>query len=333
MKFDDVSKLRDVTKYLENIKEKSLVIYSKTSIIKNNIPINNKNFILISTHEITKKIDNIKLMLEKIKEFEMVISIGGGTAIDIGKYISFLTSKKMICIPTMLSTNSYSTDKVSLINNKNKKITLNAKIPDLILIDDKIMRNVKSYNLYGIADILSIYTDLNDWNFAIKYNNEDKNEIYNMSKRLLNKTIKYILNNNYEDIINNPEKIFYLVGEAGHITNIYGSGKPESGSEHIFAKELESLIEIPHGIAVSYGIVLMSIAQDKFDNNIYNCLKKLKLFEEGKKFRLNYNLIEQAFENITPRLDRYTIVNTLYNNETKKEEVLNKFKELEVILC
>ena len=272
-------------------------------------------------------------MLEKIKEFEMVISIGGGTAIDIGKYISFLTSKKMICIPTMLSTNSYSTDKVSLINNKNKKITLNAKIPDLILIDDKIMRNVKSYNLYGIADILSIYTDLNDWNFAIKYNNEDKNEIYNMSKRLLNKTIKYILNNNYEDIINNPEKIFYLVGEAGHITNIYGSGKPESGSEHIFAKELESLIEIPHGIAVSYGIVLMSIAQDKFDNNIYNCLKKLKLFEEGKKFRLNYNLIEQAFENITPRLDRYTIVNTLYNNETKKEEVLNKFKELEVILC
>ena len=55
MKFDDVSKLRDVTKYLENIKEKSLVIYSKTSIIKNNIPINNKNFILISTHEITKK--------------------------------------------------------------------------------------------------------------------------------------------------------------------------------------------------------------------------------------------------------------------------------------
>ena len=70
------------------------------------------------------------------KEYEKIISIGGGTATDIGKYLSYKFKKDLICIPTMLSTNAYSTNKVALkVNNKIE--TLDAVLPVEILLDIK----------------------------------------------------------------------------------------------------------------------------------------------------------------------------------------------------
>ena len=233
----------------------------------------------------------------------------------------------MTCIPTMLSTNSYATDKVALIVD-GKKRTLDAKLPDLILIDENIMKKAYEFNVYGLADVLSIYTALKDWDIAVEENSERKDEMYNIAKKLLNKTVNYILDTSYDNIINNPEKLFYLIGEAGHITNEYGSGKPESGSEHIFAKELESMIDIPHGISVANGIIIMSIAQNNFSPDIYDCLKKLKLFEKGNKLGVKIELIEKAFNQMLPRNDRYTIVNSLINDINKKTIILEKFRRV-----
>jgi hypothetical protein len=41
MRFIEVTKMRDAQEYLNNVKEKSLVIYSITSKNKNNIDLNN----------------------------------------------------------------------------------------------------------------------------------------------------------------------------------------------------------------------------------------------------------------------------------------------------
>lgn len=328
MKYDDVSKLRNVQVYLDNIDIETLVIFSQTTIKKCNITLNNPSLKCISTKEITKVTDKIDKKIELYKGIKQVLSVGGGTATDIGKYISNKLNIKFICVPTMLSTNSYATDKVALIVN-DKKVTLNAKLANLILIDKNIMEHATEFNLYGVADILSIYTALKDWDLSIKENNEVKTKEYDIAAELLDETIKYILNNDYETIASNPEKLFYLIGEAGHITNIYGCGKPESGSEHIFAKELESLIDIPHGIAVCNGIILMSIAQNNYSEDILNCFKKLKLFEKTKSFGVTNELIEKAFFNLKPREDRYSIVNTIYDKKELKEKIIEEFKQVD----
>lgn len=327
MKFDNICEFGKVNKYLNNIKKKTVIIYSKTAVDKSNINIDNKNFILFSTHDITKNVVKIEEAINKIGNFDLIISIGGGTATDIGKYISFITSKKLVSVPTMLSTNAYATDKVALLI-ENKKTTINAKMPDLILIDEEIINISFNYNLYGLADVLSIHTALKDWDIAVKENNESKNEIYQMAQELLDKTVNYIINNDYETIISNPKEIFYLVGEAGHITNIYGNGKPESGSEHIFAKELEALIDVPHGIAVSNGIILMSIAQNNYNHIIFKCLEKLNIFDEAKKLGITFDIINEAFENVKPRNDRYSIVNSFNENNCIRKHIFHKFMEL-----
>lgn len=327
MSFDDISKSRDVPKFLDNINKKSIIIFSETSIRINKIKLDNSMFYNISTHEITKDVDNIDKYISKCNEYQNIISIGGGTASDIAKYLAYKTEKNLICIPTMLSTNVYSTNKVALIKNGIKN-TLNAKIPDLILIDETIMSKAIDNNLYGLADVFSIYTALKDWDISIKNNSEKKTKEYYMSNELLEETITYINTNSYDEIVNNPKNIFYLVGRAGEITNLYGSGKPESGSEHIFAKELERIIAVPHGIAVANGIILMSIAQNNYSDDIYYCLNKLKIFKKNKRYGINVNILKEAFFNLVPREDRYSIVNKIYLDNLLKETTFNKFEKI-----
>ena len=301
--------------YLNNLNGKVLFIYSPTSKEINNLELNN-NYIIFNTKELTQNVDELENRIKELGEFDIVVAFGGGTAIDQAKFFGSRLNKKVIVIPTMISTNAYATDKVALYEN-NKKVTLLAKDPDIILLDKEILKRSTLKNVYGLVDVLSIYTALNDWDLAIEYNNEDISIEYSYAHKLLLETLSFINNHTYEEIINDTHKIFELVGKAGIITDIYGSGKPESGSEHLFAKELEAIKRVPHAISVSNGILLMSLLQNKFSEEVLSAIRKLRVFEDEHLYGINEELLKEAFFNVKVRPDRFTIVN-LDNNDLEK---------------
>ena len=301
--------------YLNNLNGKVLFIYSPTSKEINNLELNN-NYIIFNTKELTQNVDELENRIKELPEFDIVVAFGGGTAIDQAKFFGSRLNKKVIVIPTMISTNAYATDKVALYEN-NKKVTLLAKDPDIILLDKEVLKRSTLKNVYGLVDVLSIYTALNDWDLAIEYNNEDISIEYSYAHKLLLETLSFINNHTYEEIINDTHKIFELVGKAGIITDIYGSGKPESGSEHLFAKELEAIKRVPHAISVSNGILLMSLLQNKFSEEVLSAIRKLRVFEDEHLYGINEKLLKEAFFNVKVRPDRFTIVN-LDNNDLEK---------------
>lgn len=301
--------------YLNNLNEKVLFIYSPTSKDINNLELNN-NYIIFNTKELTQNVDELENRIKELEKFDIVVAFGGGTAIDQAKFFGSRLNKKVIVIPTMISTNAYATDKVALYEN-NKKVTLLAKDPDIILLDKEVLKRSTLKNVYGLVDVLSIYTALNDWDLAIEYNNEEISIEYSYAHKLLLETLSFINNHTYEEIINDTHKIFELVGKAGIITDIYGSGKPESGSEHLFAKELEAIKRVPHAISVSNGILLMSLLQNKFSEEVLSAIRKLRVFEDEHLYGINEELLKEAFFNVKVRPDRFTIVN-LDNNDLEK---------------
>ena len=324
--FYDIAEERNITDYLRNKNKKTLLIYSPTSLKKINIENNQLKF--ENWHNITKDIDSINKYIENLEDIEEVITFGGGSTIDIGKYLSYKTGIKYTCIPSMLSTNSYATNKVALIDN-DKKITLEAKMPDKIIIDNEILKLSKNENLYGLADVLSIYTALYDWKIANKDINEevDKN-IYDRADKLLCEVLDFINHNSLEDIVENNMKLFKFIGIAGYITNLYGTGRPESGSEHIMAKEIERRIDIPHGMSVSIGIIIMTLLQNREVNEILNEIKKMNIFENSYKFGLSKNIIERSFLELEPRVDRYTIVNKYKEDIDYRKKIIKEFFEI-----
>ena len=206
----------------------------------------------------------------------------------------------------------------------------------LIYLDKNILLKSSKNNLYGLIDIFSIYTALNDWSLAIENNNEEISKEYDRAKLLLMNAMEYIKNHNNEEIGNDVEEIYYMIGESGLITNEYGSGKPESGSEHIFAKALEKEISIPHAVSVTNGMLLMIISQSMIMNNgelteqdkkIIEILKKLNMFELNLQYGITYELVYKVFKNLVPRSDRYSVVNLICDNDEIKNKVLGKYKE------
>jgi len=332
MNYADITRTENVVKYLNELSVKSLVIYSETSLQKNNIVLSNENIISYSTKKIIKDKNLIDNFFQNFDEFDQIITIGGGTATDVGKYLSYISEKNLICVPTMLSTNAYSTNKVALKVGE-KKETLDAVLPTEILLDNDILRKSAENNLYGIADIFSIYTALNDWLLATKFNSETISTEFESAEHLLYLTVEYIKNESIDKIQNDINMLYNLIGTSGEITNKYGSGKPESGSEHIFAKALEKRMKIPHAIAVANGILIMSIAQNLYTGNevdmiIYRLLKKLGIFELNIRYNITYDLIDNVFLELEPREDRFSIVNLIYNDENIKRQVLIKYKEI-----
>lgn len=324
--FNRIMKKMSIYDYLGNLNGKALLIYSPTSIER--IKLSNKQMLMENWHNISKNIDQIDKYIKKLDDIEEIVTFGGGSTIDIGKYIAFQLDVKYTCIPSMLSTNAYATNKVALIKNE-KKITLDAKMPDEIIIDNDILKLSKSENLYGLADVLSIDTALYDWKIANKDIGENIDEgIYHKAESLLNEVLEFIEKNSLDEILENNIQLFKFIGIAGYITNLYGTGRPESGSEHIMAKEIEKRIDIPHGISVSTGILFMLLMQNRDIKNILAAIIKMKIFQNTSKYGLTKEIIKQSFLALEPRIDRYTIIDRYTNDKEFKQKVVSKFLKI-----
>ena len=195
----------------------------------------------------------------------------------------------------------------------------------------------KDENIYGLADVFSIYTALYDWKIAEKDILEKIDDnIYNMAEKLFKEVLEFVNNNELKDISENNIKLFQFIGTAGYITNLYGTGRPESGSEHIFAKEIERRINIPHGMSVSIGILVMGLMQDRDVLDILKAIKKLNVFGQVNKYGLNKEIIKKSLIDLKPREDRYSIVNRYENKLNERYKILKKLYNIidgEIELC
>lgn len=106
--FRKITKALDIKEFFAKDNEKTLLIYSKTTLIKNNIEKNNLNYEYISTSDITKSKNKIDALFNDLSKFKKIIAIGGGIAIDIGKYLASKFKSNIIVIPRMLAHNFYS---------------------------------------------------------------------------------------------------------------------------------------------------------------------------------------------------------------------------------
>ena len=324
--FQDVTQVRSATDYLSSLDQDSLVIYSPTSL--RHIKLTNNKVHMIDSRIFGRSVVFIKALAESKRTYKNIVSLGGGTATDVAKYIAYQSNATFTCIPSMLSTNSYSTNKVALVVD-GEKVTLDAKLADKIILDASLLYTSPQQNLYGLADVLSIHTALKDWQLAeakgIEVINED---LFKQSKKLVENVQDFIANSETNHVSYEIPTLYAYIGESGHITNMHGSGRPESGSEHIFAKALEKRIDIAHGVSVSLGIILMSILQDNYSEGIAYTINETGALKFIEEFGITRQLIQDTLTNLKPRNDRYSIIDEVIINEAKAIDTIDKFISL-----
>ena len=290
-----------VKEFLLSVDIPTLVVYSpKSNSIKSVTNLNNPKLVFVSSHELSYDKE-----LSKPYGIKQIVGYGGGTSIDFAKYYASLWGVPCVAIPSMLSTNVFATDK-SAVTRNGVKNTESTVLPDKIIYDSKLLMKTPEMTLCGLADVLSIHTALKDW--ELSGSEPIVNRIYSWANGLLI-SATYLMDRFDESFLEyHTWDAFNLLCSAGFVTNEYGNGRPESGSEHILAKVIEEELDgdIPHAYSVSVGILVSTYLQNNSSLAV-KALKRAGVYDKVRKSKITLGVLEKALKQVSPRPDRYSI--------------------------
>ena len=229
------------------------------------------------------------------KDAELLLTAGSGTLNDINKYVSAKLNIPCATLATAPSMDGYVSG-VSAMTFEGKKVTLDTRPPDYLMIDCDILAAAPQVMIAaGIGDVVGKYNCLLDWKLSHLKNGESYNEeavstMLNAVQTCMESTEK-ILNGDP----NGTKTLIDALITSGYAMVIAGNSRPASGGEHHTSHYLEMEFirrgeRIPlHGLKVALGTMVcirlynvMLEKQLKFKNCeiIYDEIKKLPTVEE-----------------------------------------------------
>ena len=277
-----------------------------------------------SVEDIEKEIKNEKI--------EIIVGIGGGRCIDIGKMTANNLKKPFVSIPTSASHDGISSPFVSLRGGK-KPYSIKVETPIGIVADLEIISNAP-YRLIasGCGDLIAKITAIKDWELA----RDDVNEYFGeYAANLSYLSAKMILNisNNITEYKKIDKKITRTIVEglisSGVAAGIAGSSRPCSGSEHLFSHALEYITNSKcglHGERVGIGTIIMAKLHNLDWKDIKRSLEIIGAPTTAKEIKADKDeLIDAFFLAGKIRPERYTILNKV---KLDRNQIKNLIEEV-----
>lgn len=271
----------------------------------------------------------IESLSKDIKNYEIVVGIGGGRNIDIAKYSSLLANLPWVAFPTVLSHDGVVSSRASLRSN-GKRISIDAKEPIGIIVDLETVRKAPFRNIAaGVGDLISNIIAVEDWKLAAKRGKERYHtligELSLLSAKAVIEHIEEIKNLQTHGL----EVLAWSLICSGFAMNIYGSSRPCSGSEHNFSHALDELgSNALHGEQCALGSIIMSYLHGKDWKDLKNIMKLIGLPTNSKEIGISEDVLIKALVLAKSVRDRYTILDEIEINEEKARRIL---KDVEII--
>ena len=190
-----------------------------------------------------------------------IIGYGGGKALDVAKYIAFLTRIPYIAVPTSLSNDGFCSPQSSL-TLEGKRKSLPSAMPFGVAIDTEIcLAAPEILWLAGVGDLVAKLTAVADWKLAF---NAVGTLVDDFAALLSDATVFQFIARPHRDL-----EGVRLLGTSlmlnGIAMEVCGSSRPASGSEHLISHALDSLGGPPrmHGLQVGVATYLISLLQGR----------------------------------------------------------------------
>ena len=236
-----------------------------------------KKFMLVM-NEGRAKLAYADTIISKCAEIDVVIGIGGGSNIDLAKYVAAKCQSKLVVIPTLLSTNAIASPYSVFYKDDKSIITVRTKRPELLVADMSVLVNQpERYALSGLGDLLAKITSLFDYRLSHLIAGDPFNKVaYEFAQASLDMTIKNvkILSSLRREGL---ELLLYLLVLDGLIMEIAKTTRIVAGCEHQIAYSLEKFSRGTHGENVALGILICSYIQGHDYGKVKNLLYTSRL--------------------------------------------------------
>ena len=253
----------------------------------------------------------------KVEEFakqikaNIIIGVGGGSVIDVAKYVAHRLDKDFISIPTAPSHDGI-TSPFAAIKGLGKPISIKAKGPLAIIADINVLSSAPRRLINaGIGDTIGKIIAVRDWKLASKLRGEYYGD-YTASLALMSAkhalSCTRILN---KDIKAGVRTLTEALISSGVAMGMAGSTRPASGSEHLFAHAIEMLYPNVglHGELVALGTILMAYVHGINWRKIKRAMRRVGLPTKAKEIGIpDEGVIKALTIAHTIRPERYTIL-------------------------
>ncbi len=207
-----------------------------------------------------------ELFRQSPRNADAIVGFGGGKALDVAKYISFLCRLPYLSVPTSLSNDGFCSSQSSLILDERRR-PLPSAMPFGVILDTAVCLNAPE-NLWhsGVGDLVSKFTAVTDWKLAF---HAKATPVDDFAALLSDASVYQFLARPKRDL-----EGMTLLGTAlllnGISMSICGSSRPASGSEHLISHALDSVSKRPrlHGLQVGVAAYLISLLQNQNSKRI-----------------------------------------------------------------
>lgn len=190
---------------------------------------------------------------------QAIIGLGGGKALDVGKYLALLSGLSYFAVPTSLSSDGFCSPQVSLTLCGRRR-SLPAGLPDAVIVDTEVCLGAP-VQLWcsGVGDLVAKLTAVRDWKLAFQARGTPVDDL---AALMSDASVFQFIARPTRD-----QQGIRLLATAlllnGVAMAIAGSSRPASGSEHLISHALDAISTRPalHGLQVGVATYIVSRLQ------------------------------------------------------------------------
>lgn len=269
-------------------------------------------------HVETMEIETLNRQVAEAPECDTILAIGGGQAIDLGKYLAWKRGLRLVTAPTILSVDAFVTPAAG-IRRGHRVEYVGQTSPDPLVIDYDLIRTAPpELNIAGVGDLLSVHTACFDWELAERAGKSEypfRDEDVAQARVILTDTmakaaaIRACSDDGLRAIVEGYMRVNTICLPAGHY-------RVEEGSEHYLFYELEERLQRPfiHGWIVGLGVHLLSRLQDNRHAEVVAFMNEVGLRFQPTDMEIRHEDLRASLLNLHHYLSSrrdlwYTVIN------------------------